>query len=184
MQAPFGDFDDVRPAAEAVDLMCGPVAAAVSAWRGSVSVDQFVHVDTAAEKADTADFIAAYGADLAAVSANCVVVAGRRAGETRLAACVVPAGLRLDVNGAVRRHLGVRKASFAPRETVVDETGMEYGGITPLGLPAGWPVLLDPAVVGLPHVLLGSGTRRGKLILPGKALLDLPGAEVVPGLGR
>ena len=72
----------------------------------------------------------------------------------------------------------------AQHPVAVGATGMEYGGITPIGLPADWPLLLDAAVTALPHVLVGSGRRRGKLILPGKALLQLPGAVVLDGLGR
>jgi prolyl-tRNA editing enzyme YbaK/EbsC (Cys-tRNA(Pro) deacylase) len=89
----------------------------------------------------------------------------------------------VDVNGVVRRHLGVRKASFASMETATGETGMEYGGITPVGLPADWPLLVDSAVVDLPYVLVGSGRRRGKLLVPGKAFAELPGAIVLDGLG-
>jgi prolyl-tRNA editing enzyme YbaK/EbsC (Cys-tRNA(Pro) deacylase) len=112
-----------------------------------------------------------------------VVVAGKRAGEVSYAACVVLSTTRVDVNGAVRRHLGVRKASFAAMDTAVGETGMEYGGITPVGLPAHWPLLVDRAVVDVPYVVIGSGARRGKLIVPGKAIGDLPGAVVLDGLG-
>ncbi|MDT0343871.1 YbaK/EbsC family protein [Streptomyces litchfieldiae] len=184
MRAPIGDFSDVRPAGEALDLLPDPVAAAVRHWAGPVPVEQVVFVDTAPDKADTADFVAAYGTGLLPFSANCVIVAGRRGGETRLAACVVPSASRVDVNGTVRRQLDVRKASFAPLEVAVGETGMEYGGITPIGLPADWPLLVDASLVDLPHVLLGSGRRRGKLIMPGKALSQLTGAEAVEGLGR
>lgn len=165
-------------------MLAAPVADAVRSFRGPVPADELLLVDTDPARADTADFVATYGGDLLGVSANCVVVAGRRSGETQLAACVVPATGRLDVNGTVRRHLGVRKASFAPRETAVQETGMEYGGITPLGLPEGWPLLLDPEITALPHVVLGSGRRRGKLIVPGNALPALPRAVVLPGLAR
>ena len=59
---------------------------------------------------------------------------------------------------------------------------MEFGGITPLGLPDGWPVLVDPAVLEAGQVVVGSGLRRSKLVLPGAAAADLPGAEVLPGL--
>jgi prolyl-tRNA editing enzyme YbaK/EbsC (Cys-tRNA(Pro) deacylase) len=111
------------------------------------------------------------------------VVTGKRGGETTLAACVVLSTTRVDVNGAVRRHLGARKASFASMDTATGQTGMEYGGITPVGLPEGWPVLVDPAVVDLPYVLVGSGRRRGKLLVPGKAFAELPGAVVLEGLG-
>ena len=61
---------------------------------------------------------------------------------------------------------------------------MEYGGITPLGLPAGWPVLVDAAVADTPHLVIGSGVRHSKLILPGKLLASLPGARVIDGLAR
>ncbi|TGZ19429.1 hypothetical protein DV517_44020 [Streptomyces sp. S816] len=90
---------------------------------------------------------------------------------------------RVDVNGTVRRQLGARKASFAPMETATGHSGMEYGGITPIGLPADWPLLVDSAVVDLPYVLVGSGRRRGKLLVPGKVFAELPGAVVLEGLG-
>lgn len=183
MRAPIGTFDHVLAAPEALDLLTRPVADAVRNWRGTVPAQDLIHVDTDPEWADTATFVEHYGPELLAASANCVVVAGKRGGETTLAACVVPSAAKLDVNGVVRRQLGARKASFAPMDTATGESGMEYGGITPIGLPAGWPVLVDAAVVDLPHVLIGSGTRRGKLIVPGKALSELPGAVVVEGLG-
>lgn len=96
---------------------------------------------------------------------------------------MVLATTRADVNGVVRRWLDVRKASFAAQDEVVERTNMRYGGITPLGLPAGWPVLLDPAVAAADQVVVGSGLRRSKLLMPGVVLAALPGAEVVDGLG-
>jgi len=182
MRAPIGSFDNAVPAAEAEELS-GPAADAVREWQGAVPADQLLYVDTDPEVADTAAFVEHYGADLAQTSANCVVVAAKRGGERTLAACVVLSRTRVDVNGTVRRQLGARKASFASQDTAVAETGMEYGGITPIGLPAGWPLLIDAAVTGLPWTLLGSGRRRGKLIVPGKALAELPGAVVLEGLG-
>ncbi|MEU6388204.1 YbaK/EbsC family protein [Streptomyces sp. NPDC046939] len=183
MRAPLGTFDDARPAPDALDLLTRPVADAVRHWRGTVPARELVHVDTDPEWADTATFVEHYGPELLTTSANCVVVAGKRGGETTLAACVVLSTTRVDVNGVVRRQLGARKASFAAMDTAVGATGMEYGGITPIGLPADWPVLVDAAVTDLPYVLIGSGTRRGKLIVPGKALAELPNAVVLDGLG-
>jgi prolyl-tRNA editing enzyme YbaK/EbsC (Cys-tRNA(Pro) deacylase) len=115
--------------------------------------------------------------------ANCVVVGGKREGTERLAACVVLACTRADVNGVVRRYLDVRKASFLPMERAVALTGMEYGGITPIGLPAGWPVLVDRRVAEAHVVLIGSGVRRSKVLLPGQLLSRFPHAEVIDGLG-
>ncbi|WP_405857114.1 YbaK/EbsC family protein [Streptomyces sp. NBC_01515] len=183
MRAPIGHFDHATPAPDCLDELIRPVADAVRAWQGSVPADQFVYVDTDPEWADTATFVEHYGQDLLERSANCVVVAGKRGGETTLAACVVLSTTRVDVNGVVRRQLGARKASFASMDTATGESGMEYGGITPVGLPADWPVLVDSAVVDLPYVLVGSGRRRGKLLIPGKAFAELPGAVVLEGLG-
>jgi prolyl-tRNA editing enzyme YbaK/EbsC (Cys-tRNA(Pro) deacylase) len=97
---------------------------------------------------------------------------------------VVLATTRADVNGAVRRLLDARKASFAPMDEAVRLTGMEYGGITPIGLPKDWPVLVDARVVAIPHVVIGSGVRHSKIAIPGPALGALPGAEVIDGLAK
>lgn len=89
-----------------------------------------------------------------------------------------------DVNNLVKRTLDVRKASFLAMERAVEESAMEYGGITPLGLPAHWRVLVDAAVVDIDVAIIGSGVRRSKLLVPGRLLAELPGAEVLPGLAR
>jgi prolyl-tRNA editing enzyme YbaK/EbsC (Cys-tRNA(Pro) deacylase) len=166
------------PAADHLELLGAPVAAALPGLSGPAWV---AGIDE--ESADTAAFTDAYGVP-ATASANCVVVAARRAGETTLAACLVLATTRADVNGLVRRHLGARKASFAPQDVAVAETGMAYGGITPIGLPASWPVLVDPAVAAGELLVVGSGTRGSKLAVPGAVLAALPGAEVLEGLGQ
>jgi prolyl-tRNA editing enzyme YbaK/EbsC (Cys-tRNA(Pro) deacylase) len=166
------------PADERSDLLGAPVAAALAGLDGPVWVAE---IDD--ELADTAAFSEAYAVPLEA-SANCVVVAARRAGQTTLAACVVLATTRADVNGLVRRHLGARKASFAPQDVAVAESGMAYGGITPVGLPDGWPVLIDPAVAAAEFVVIGSGTRGSKLAVPGSLLAGLPSAAVLDGLGQ
>jgi prolyl-tRNA editing enzyme YbaK/EbsC (Cys-tRNA(Pro) deacylase) len=167
-----------RPAAEHPELLGDPVAAALSLLPGPVWVAE---IDP--DLADTAAFSQAYEVPLEA-SANCVVVAARRAGQTGLAACVVLATTRADVNGLVRRHLGARKASFAPQDVAVAESGMAYGGITPIGLPRDWPVLIDPAVEAADFVVIGSGVRGSKLAVAGSLLAALPTAEVLDGLGQ
>ncbi|MER7013242.1 YbaK/EbsC family protein [Saccharopolyspora sp. NPDC000359] len=170
---------DVASALERLDLLADPVAASVrqldDARIGATEIDP--------DLADTAAFCEKYGSPLE-LSANCVVVAGKRAGEVRYAACVVLATTRADVNGVVKRRLDVRKASFAPMDDAVELTSMEYGGITPFGLPADWPVLIDAEVAKAPAVVVGSGVRRSKLITPGEVLTQLPNAEVLDGLGR
>ncbi len=131
---------------------------------------------------DTATTQREFGLDATSL-ANCVVVGGKREGVEKLAACVVLATTRADVNGMVRRLLDVRKASFLPTERAVELTAMEYGGITPIGLPPGWPLFVDGGVIGAGVVVIGSGVRRSKILLPGAMLGELPGARVVGGLG-
>jgi len=168
------------PAAQRSDLLAPPVVAALD---GLAARDDVGVAEIDPELADTAAFCERYQVS-PVESANCVVVTGKRDGQARFAACVVLATTRADVNGLARRRLDVRKASFAATELAVAETGMEYGGITPIGLPPGWPVLIDAAVAASPRVVIGSGIRRSKLTLPGAVLAGLPGAEVLDGLGR
>jgi prolyl-tRNA editing enzyme YbaK/EbsC (Cys-tRNA(Pro) deacylase) len=163
----------------APDLVAPPVYAALRDWPAADQI-RVAPIDPAL--ADTAAFCERYGVP-PEESANCVVIAAKRGGQTTYAACVVTATTRADVNGLVRRHLGARKASFGPVETVTSLTGMEYGGITPIGLPADWLVLVDEAVAKLSTIVIGSGIRGSKLWLPGALLADLPTAEVLPGLG-
>jgi prolyl-tRNA editing enzyme YbaK/EbsC (Cys-tRNA(Pro) deacylase) len=172
---------DWTPALDRRDLLASPVAGALAAMAPEAAAQVFVApIDP--DLADTAAFCATYGVTLEE-SANCVVVAGKRAGEVRLAACVVLATTRADVNGVVRRLIDARKASFASMDMAVAESAMEYGGITPIGLPAAWPLLVDRGVVDTSQVVVGSGVRRSKLALPGPWLAGLSGAQVVDGLG-
>ena len=162
------------------DLVAAPVAEMLAA-NPAIAAQAFV-VAIDPDLADTQALNDAYGVS-ADAGANCVVVLGRRGDEQRPAACVVLSSTRADVNGLVRRTLDARKCSFAPQDWAVGESGMEHGGITPVGLPAAWPILVDRAVTEQPWVVVGSGVRRSKLVLPGAALADLPGARVLDGLG-
>jgi prolyl-tRNA editing enzyme YbaK/EbsC (Cys-tRNA(Pro) deacylase) len=166
-------------ALEQPGLLAAPVAAALRAlpWADQVRV---AAIDPSL--ADTAQFCETYGVALEE-SANCVIIAGKRGPEVSYAACMVTATTRADVNGLARRHLNARKASFGPVDVVTELTGMEYGGITPIGRPGSWPVLVDDLVAKAPSVVIGSGIRGSKLWLPGSLLAELPGAEVLPGLG-
>lgn len=158
------------PAADAVELVAAPVRGHLrdGLWVSAIDPDL----------ADTAAFCEHYGVDLD-MSANCVVVEARRADRTWHAACLVLANTRADVNGVVRKHLGARKISFAAMATAVSLTGMEYGGITPVGLPSDWPILVDDNVIGKDRVVIGSGIRASKLLAATDVLADLPNSEVL-----
>jgi prolyl-tRNA editing enzyme YbaK/EbsC (Cys-tRNA(Pro) deacylase) len=173
----FGTLDLV-PATEHPDLLGAPVLDALATWEHAAEV-LVAAIDPAL--AETAAMSEAYDVPMRA-GANCVVVMGRRAGEERTAACVVRADTRADVNTVVKRALDVRKCSFLAHDRAVSETRMEYGGITPIGLPTAWRLLVDHRVTEIDLAVIGSGVRGSKLFLPGRLLGALPGAEVVEGL--
>lgn len=166
------------PAARAEGLLAPVTAAALRTLPFSDRVEA-TGIDP--EISDTTALVEATGLRLEEC-ANCVVVSGKRSGQERLAAVLLLATTRADINTVVRKRLDVRKLSFMSMDEAVERTGMEYGGITPLGLPQGWPVLIDARVVRAPSIVVGSGVRRGKLRLTGADAAELPGAEVVEGL--
>ena len=170
----------VTPAQDRPDLIAPPTLAALRDWEEGARVG-VAPID--ADLADTAAFCQAYDVPLEA-SANCVVLAGKREGQVRMAACLVLATTRADVNGVARRWLDVRKISFAPMDDAVALTGMEYGGITPIGLPTDWPILVDARVVEHAAVVIGSGVRRSKIVLPGAVIAQYPGVTVLDGLAQ
>ena len=171
MTAPVMGKVGWQPTADVPGLLAAPVRAALGEIPAyAAAIDPGL--------ADTAAFCAEYDVPMAA-SANCVIVLGKRAGEATYAAVLVLATDRADVNGVIRKHLGVRKISFAAQDDAVASTGMEYGGITPIGLPADWPVLVDEAVAQAGPVVIGSGIRGSKLLLDGAELAKLPTATVL-----
>jgi len=170
----------VTPARDGADLLAPATSTALAGWSEADTVG-VAPID--ADLADTAAFCEAYGVPLDA-SANCVVLAGKREGQVRMAACLVLATTRADVNGVARRWLDVRKISFAPMDEAVAMTGMEYGGITPIGLPVDWPILVDSRVIEQQAIVIGSGVRRSKIVLPGASLAEYPGVHVLEGLAN
>jgi prolyl-tRNA editing enzyme YbaK/EbsC (Cys-tRNA(Pro) deacylase) len=143
---------------------------------------EYVEMECAPELADTADFCEAYGVPLDH-SANAILVASRKP-EGHNAICVVLADDRLDVNGTVRKKLGVRKVSFAPADLTRELTGQEIGGVTIFGIREGLPVWLDTRVMEREWVVVGAGSRTAKIKLDPSQLAGLDGYEVVPDLAK
>jgi len=175
----FGTLDFV-PALARPDLLAEPTAEALAATDAGGTTDAagalVAEIDPSL--ADTAAFCEHYEIPMGD-GANCVVVQARRGERTWYAACLVRGSDRADVNGVVRRHLDARKLSFAAMDDAVALTGMEYGGITPIGLPADWPLLIDESVATHERLIIGSGIRGSKLLVPGAFLAALPNAEVL-----
>ncbi len=139
-------------------------------------------MDIDPDLADTAAFCEAYGIPLEN-SANAILVASRKP-EGHNAVCLVLAHTRLDVNGVVRKKLGVRKVSFAPAELTVDLTGQEIGGVTVFGLPDELPVWVDAGVLDRDWVIVGAGSRSAKIKLDPSQFRELQGFEIVEGLAK
>jgi prolyl-tRNA editing enzyme YbaK/EbsC (Cys-tRNA(Pro) deacylase) len=158
--------------------MIDPIEARVRAAVADLPDVDVVDIDPAL--ADTAEFCAAYGYSMDD-SANAILVIGK-SDPPVYAVGVVLATTRLDVNRAVRRRLGTRKASFAPPDATRDLTGMEIGGVTPFALPDGLPLWIDSRVMERSRVVVGGGSRACKVVGPPSMLLTVPGAEVVDAL--
>ena len=165
-----------------LELLAQPVADALTAIarQSPELTDQAVVAAIEPAYADTQSMTDHYQMDLD-LSCNCVLVAGKRAGEERIAAAVVRATTHADVNHVIKNLLDVRKCSFWPQERAVEASGMEYGGITPVGVPDRWRLLIDSRVAQ-GFCVIGSGLRSSKLAVPGELLAALPTAEVVEGL--
>lgn len=165
---------DWRPLLDALDLVATSVADAARA--GALPSARVAPIDPTL--ADTEAFCSAYDVALEA-SANCIVVQARRGETTTMAAVMVLATDRADINKTARKHLGARKITFAAHADTEAATGMQSGGITPVGLPTDWPVVVDQHVVDAGPVVIGGGMRGSKILVPGAELAALPNAEML-----
>jgi prolyl-tRNA editing enzyme YbaK/EbsC (Cys-tRNA(Pro) deacylase) len=89
----------------------------------------------------------------------------------------------LDQPGIARCTLEARKVPFASMERAVMQIDMEYGAITPIGLPENRPILVYKRVVSTSYVIAGSGLRKSKIIVRRNLLASLPNTRVLEGLG-
>lgn len=164
-----------EPVSQHRDLVGGAVWQAIEAQQLH---DTVLVAEINPELADTEAFCKEYNIGLD-VSANCVVVKARRAERTWYAACMILATDWVDVNKAVKKYLDARKISFAPMEEATELSSMEYGGITPIGLPDDWTILVDESVVAANQVIIGSGLRGSKILIKSQLLSELPTARVM-----
>lgn len=172
----------LEPVLDRPDLVPAGITELLKNWQGTVPASAVLVTPIDPEFAGSAEFCEKYQVP-GELGANCVVVEAVR-GESRfLVACLVPIHTRADLNKTVRKLLDVRRVSFAPLEEVLQVTGMEYGGITPVGLPDNVRILIDARVIALEKLIIGGGYRKSKLLVPGALLAELPNAQVVEGLG-
>ena len=115
---------------------------------------------------------------------NCLVVEGSRGEDKSYAALLVPYGKRAKTNATVKRPLDASKVSFADLEAVLELTGMEFGSITPVGLPEDWLILVDSQLLKEENLVLGGGLVSLKILLPSAVLAKLPNVQVIEGLAK
>ncbi|MDR2538394.1 MAG: hypothetical protein LBC43_01945 [Bifidobacteriaceae bacterium] len=162
------------PALENLELLAAPSANFVTQHK----LDQVWVAKIDPANADTENFVKVYQVP-EEISCNCIVVQAKRAERIWYVAVLIRADHQADINNVIRRAIDARKVSFASMERAVEITGMEYGGINPLGLPADWQILVDDQVVPLEYAAIGSGIRGSKIITTGALLAKLPNTRVM-----
>ncbi len=172
----------LEPAINRPDLLPPSIVELLNSWTGSTPVEDILVAPIDPDFAGSAEFCEKY--DVAPEDgANCVIVEAIRGETHTLAACLVPVNCKADINKTAKKILDARKISFAPLDKVLQETGMEYGGVTPVGLPKDYIILIDSRIILKDRIIVGGGYRKSKISIPGKALGELPNAQVIEGLG-
>ena len=171
------------PVMEKLDLVPQTVYNVISTVNWSCSKNDFYVAEINPSYAGGLDLCEKYKID-PSMGANCLVVNGIRGKNKSFAACVVPVGYRYDMSGVVRKALNARTVSVAPLDYVLSVSLMEYGSITPIGLPSDWRIFIDPAVLTHKNIVVGGGFVRSKMCIPSSALLDIPNSSVLEGLAK
>jgi Cys-tRNA(Pro)/Cys-tRNA(Cys) deacylase len=80
----------------------------------------------------------------------------------------------------LRKYLNLSRLTLASEEEVLQATGYRLGAVSPFGLPAPMPVLVDQSVMAFEEISIGSGERNTAVILKTFDLLSALGQiEVV-----
>jgi Cys-tRNA(Pro)/Cys-tRNA(Cys) deacylase len=78
---------------------------------------------------------------------------------------VLIAGARQVAWPVLRKYLGQSRLTMANEAEVLENTGAERGGVSPLGLPRPMRTLIDESVFAHEEISLGSGVRGITVIL-------------------
>ena len=165
------------------DLVPLNVYETINNWKGSEDKRDFLVAEIDPEYAGGIELCDKYNVD-PKYGANCLVVDGIRGDNHTYAVLLVPVGYRYNMSSVVRKELNARMVSVAPLDFVLEQSGMEYGSITPIGLPKEWVLFIDPLVLENERIIVGGGYKKSKLSIPSKALLSLTTAKVVDGLAK
>ena len=172
-----------QPVLDHPDLVAPSVLKAVQNWGGKTAPEEIKVAEIDPALCGGNDLFAHYNLD-PLEGANCLVVEAKRGESKTLCACLAPVGYKMDLGGVLRKHVNARIVSMAPLDLVLQATQMEHGSVTPVGLPLDWRIFIDSHLKNSPRLIVGGGLKKSKLQLPLEALLELPQAEMLEGLGR
>lgn len=170
----------ISPALSRLDLVASSTSEALKTLP---NIEEVGVAEIDPNLSDTAAFCEYYEVALGQAM-NCVIVEAVRGERKWLAACLIAGNARADINSTVRKFLDARRVSFAKMDEAVSKTGMEYGGITPIGLPVDWPILIDSNISTDDYFIIGSGIRKSKLVVSGKVLTSLTNTHLVTDLAK
>jgi len=174
---------DFKPVIQNKELVPTKIFEIVSNWNGEEDKTEFLVAEIDPEFAGGIELCEKYNVD-PKYGANCLVVDGIRGDSHTYAILLVPVGYKYNMSYVVRKELNARMVSVAPLDYVLEKSGMEYGSITPIGLPEEWDLFIDPLVLENERIIIGGGYKKSKLSIPSKALLSLPNAKVLEGLAK
>ena len=115
------------------------------------------------------------------IGVNCLIVKGKNNGVYFYVALLVPVGYKYNINGILKEKLKCR-CSVAPLDEVLNLTNMEYGSITPVGLPEEWLIFADPKIFKEERIICGGGKQISKLSLPSDYLIKYCNVKILEGL--
>lgn len=115
---------------------------------------------------------------------NCLIVECKRNDIIKYCALIVPIGYKYNMGTVVRKYTNSRIVSVAPLDYVLNHTNMEYGSITPIGLPNDWKILVDSLIKKQNQIIIGGGLVKSKISLPTDLFLKIPNVEIVEGIAK
>lgn len=172
-----------EPVIEHRELVPDVIFKTINMWSGVAPKESFLVAEIDPAFAGGQELCNQYDIDVE-IGANCLVVEGKRNKQISYATCLVPVGYKYNMSSVVRKAMNVRQVSVAPLQMVLDTVKMEYGSITPIGLPSEWPLFIDPLVMKNERIIIGGGFVKSKLSILTQALLDMPNSIVLEGVAK
>lgn len=152
-------------------------------WKGNLEKDSFLVAEIDPQYAGGIELCEYYEIPVG-LGANCLVVEGKRAQQITYAVCLVPVGYKYNMSSVVRKAMNARTVSVAPLEMVLERTGMEYGSITPIGLPDEWMIYVDPLVMQNERIIIGGGYVKSKLSILSAAFREMSNVIILEGVAK